>query len=268
MEQLGRHHPSVRRLRALRRERALRDRERVYLAEGFHLADEALACGVAVEQVLVSPRLTTSAEGRELRAHVDERRFRISEVSDALMDSLQDARSPQPILIIVRRTEPALADCLSTEVGRPLVVVSHGVQDPGNLGGMLRTADAAGADVFVSVGPAADPFHPRAVRGSMGSVFRLPPMQASAEELFGWLQDHKCHRVGTMPDAETPYTACDLKRAVALFFGGEGRGLPSEIVDRLDQLITIPLRPGVNSLSVTAAAAITLFEAARQRGQV
>ena len=147
---LGRHHALTRRLRALRRDAALRRAEQVLVAEGVHLTEAALACGVPVEAIVVAAGLARNEEGRRLLASAERRRVPVHEVTERVMDSLQDARSPQPVLSLVRWPASPLRAVLGQVAADGLVVVVHGVQDPGNLGSLLRTADAAGAAALVA----------------------------------------------------------------------------------------------------------------------
>ena len=260
---LGRHHPTIRRLRALRRDADRRREEGVLLAEGLHLAREALDQGAEIDLALVSSRLERSAEGRELERRLADRGEQPFVVDEGLLDTLQDARSPQPILLLVRR--PVWDTDAGIEAGHtPLVAAVVGVQDPGNLGSLIRTADAAGASAcFVTPG-SADPFHPRAVRATMGSVFRLPVHAVDPELLLARLRERGLRLVGAGPRGSASYDDSDLTGPLALFFGAEGTGLPQQVRDGLDETIAVPMARGVESLSVGAAAAVVLFEAARQ----
>lgn len=262
---LGRHHPTLRRLRALRRDRAQRDAESVLVAEGLHLVQEALACGAEIELVLASPRLAQRREGRSLLASVDERGLPRFDTSDALIDGVQDARSGQPVLAVVRRPAWPADSLLETAGPAPLIAVAHGLQDPGNLGGLLRTSHAAGASALVVCGDSADRFHPRTVRASMGSIFHLPVFEEAPEALLPRLKQAGIVTVGGDAAAAVDYAACDMTRPIALFFGGEGSGLPADLSSRLTEHVSIPMRREAESLSVGAAAAVLLFEAARQR---
>lgn len=262
---LGRSHPSVRRARALRRDGALREAEGVLLAEGIHLAEEALAASTPIEIVWVSPRLSAIAGGASLRARLEGAAAEIHEVPDRLLDSLQDARSPQPVLLLVRRPLDSLESVLRGRGAVPLLVIAAGVQDPGNLGALVRTADAAGATGFVAARGGADPLHPRAVRATMGSVFRLPLARAAAADLPGVLRSAGVRAVGAVPRAASDYRRLDWTAPTALLVGGEGAGLPADLLEAMDDVVSIPTHPGVESLSVGAAAAVLLFEAKRQR---
>lgn len=264
-EPIGRHHPLVRRLRALRRDGQLRKAESVLVAEGIHLVREALRHRAVLECVVVSPKLQRHEDGKALLREVADHRAPCHEVADSVLESIQDARSPQPVLALVRR--PVWPDAAGfTPDGTPsLLVAACGLQDPGNLGTLLRTADAAAAGTCFVCGDSADVFHPRAVRATMGSIFRLPVLRAEPRELLGRLRARGIAALGADPSGGTDYRDSDLTRPVALFFGSEAAGLPRELLKSLDERLHIPLRAGVDSLSVAAAAAVLLFEAARQR---
>jgi len=260
---LGRNNPTLRRLRRLRRDGALRREEGVLLAEGPHLAEAALASGLAIELAVYSSSLLDSDEGKGLHASLLERGIDCYETSAELLDSVQDARSPQPILLLVQRpahdAEAALAEASC------LAVVLAGIQDPGNLGGIVRSAEAAGAGACLIGEGCADPFHPRAVRASAGSLLRLPLALESNAAIVERLRGHGLRLWGSAARRGDSHVEADLRGAVALCFGGEGAGLPPELEQALDSLVHIPIAQSVESLSVGAAAAVLLFEAARQR---
>jgi len=265
MTTLGRSHAVVRRLRALKRSREDRDEQRVLVAEGLHLAAEALEAGADIEFAIVSPAIERSPEGLAIRERLERAGVVVHETADAVLESLQDARSPQPMVLVVRRRDPDLAAVLDERRGPALVMVTHGLQDPGNLGSISRTADAAGATAMVACGDGVDLFHPRAVRATMGSIFRLPATMADAGTLLVELRRRGIASVAADPRAKIEHVRCDMTSPVALWIGGEGGGLPPEILDAADRTARIPMAEGVESLAAPAAAAVLLYEAARQR---
>ncbi len=264
-EILGKSHPTVRRLRALRRDRRLAEQESVFIAEGIHLAQEALASNAEVELFAIAPELADHDEGRELLDRIHSSGAPVVRMTRRTLDSVQDARSPQPVLTLARRRPRSVEATLAPGDTACMVVVACGTQDPGNLGSLLRSADAAGATAFVVTGEAADLFHPRTVRASMGSIFRLPALDAETSRVLDRLGELQIPSVATTAGEGTSYDSFDFNRPCAIFFGGEGAGLPPAVHERLDERLGIPMRSGVDSLSVGAAAAVVLFEAARQR---
>ena len=262
---IRRSHPALGRIRELRRSRSARDADGVFLAEGIHLAKEALGAGAEVETAVVSPRLATSAEGLALRRELERSGVPLLETTDTVLDSLADARSPQPVLLIVRARPSTREQAIEGRGGTVLLAVVHGVQDPGNLGTVLRTADAASATGLVVAGEGADLRHPRAVRATAGSIFRLPAAVSRGDEIFPCLAARSIRCVGTAPRSSTDFTRVPLDGPVAIFLGGEGAGLPPSWLGRMDDTVRIPLHEGVESLSIGAAAAVLLFEVRRQR---
>jgi TrmH family RNA methyltransferase len=262
---LSRTDPLARRLRALRGDAARREAEKVFVAEGIHLAIDALAAGALIDAAVVSPRLSESDNGRNIERLLRKNAVEVHVSSDATLDALQDARSPQPVVLIVRRTAPTLGAVVAGRGGTPLVVVACGVQEPGNLGALWRTADAAGASGFVATEGSVHLTHPRTVRASMGAIFRLPAVEASMEAVLKEIKGRGLTVVGANARSAAAYDSLDWTGPLALLFGGEGSGIPPEAEEALDLRVAIPMAPGVESFSVNAAAAVLLFEAARRR---
>lgn len=246
----------VKRLRALKRQAS----GGLLLIEGPKLLEEALAAGVELVEAAASPRLLRHARGRALAAEV-ERRCPLRLLDDGLLASLAEVEATQGVLAVAKRPrfdERRMLD------GTPLVVVAIGLQDPGNIGALLRTAEAAGATGAFLVG-GADPFSWKALRGSMGSAFRLRHVRVrDAAAVIDRARAHGLRTVGASVAGGTPYDAAALGGPVALFLGSEGAGLPADVEAAMDERVTIPVQ-GVESLNVSVAAGVLLFEAARQR---
>jgi len=248
-----------------RRFRTLKDKgaDELCLIEGPRLLEEALASGIGLVEVAAAPRVEASERGARLLAALHARGTPVHRMAEGLVASLSEAEASQGLLALARR--PSF-DEAALYRATPLVVVAVGVQDPGNLGGLLRTAEAAGATGAYLTAGTADPFSWKAVRGSMGSAFRLPHVRGlTAEEALGRLRGHGLLVLATAADAEVAYDRADLRRPFALLLGSEAAGLPDELVRGADQRLAIPMRGPVESLNVGVAAGILLFEAARQR---
>ncbi len=210
-----------------------------------------------------APRAEKSERGARLLAALQARGTPVHRMAEGLVASLSEAEASQGLLALARR--PTF-DEAALYRATPLVVVAVGVQDPGNLGGLLRTAEAAGATGAYLTAGTADPFSWKALRGSMGSAFRLPHVRGlTAEEALRRLRGHGLLVLATAADAEVAYDRADLRRPFALLLGSEAAGLPDEVVRGADQRLAIPMRGPVESLNVGVAAGILLFEAARQR---
>jgi RNA methyltransferase, TrmH family len=233
------------------------------LVEGPKLLEEALASGVEVVEVVVTERSRASERGARLTESLLARGVPVRRMDEDLVATLSETETSQGLVALVRRPG-FVEDALYR--GVPLIVVAVGLQDPGNLGGVLRSAEAAGATGAYLTAGTADPFSWKALRGSMGSAFRLPHVRGlPAEEALRRLRARGVFVLATAADGDVPYDRVDLRRPVALLLGREGAGLPEAIVAQADERLAIPMGGGVESLNVGVAAGVVLFEAARQR---
>lgn len=261
----GRASALVRDLRVLSRDPAERRARGVMLAEGIHIAREALRSPGSIRLALLSPRILRTDEGREIREGLKGGGIAVRSVEDELLASLGSVESHQGVLLLLDRPRWGEADLLGRD-GPARVLAACGIQDPGNIGALARVAEAAFCTGLVSAGAGADPFSPRSLRAASGSLLRLPVFEhRTPMDAVRALRKLGLRLVGTSPRAGTGYREADLGGALALFVGGEGAGLPPEIADLLDEEVRIPVRDGVESLNVAAAAAVILFEAAARR---
>jgi TrmH family RNA methyltransferase len=251
----------------VRRLRALKEKSggELMLLEGPKLVVEALASGVEVVEAAASTRL---AQGGRAAA-IDALRgggVPVRLVDDGLLASLSEVETSQGLLALARRP---VFDEERIFAGTPLVLVAAGIQDPGNLGALLRSAEAAGATGAYLTDGAADPFSWKALRGSMGSALRLPHRRRmTTADALARLRAHGVGVIAADPGAPLAYFAADLRRPVAFLLGPEGSGLSPALTQEADASVAIPMAPGVESLNVAVAAGVLLFEASRQRRNV
>jgi TrmH family RNA methyltransferase len=232
------------------------------LLDGEHLVREALRSTVPLDVVAVidtaSPALMALARDAAAAG------ARVIEVSQAVIAAMSPVREPSGIVAIARCAPSRLGECL--EHSPQLVLVLAGIQDAGNVGAMIRTAEACGATGLVCSTGTADPFGWKALRGGMGSTFRLPVCRREPlDAVLAALRAKGIALLAAVPGRGTPLPHNDLTGPVALLLGAEGAGLPPEAAAAADIRITIPMRAPVESLNVAVAAAIILYEAARQR---
>jgi len=233
------------------------------LLEGIKLIEEALAAGVALVQVAASQRLGRSQRGRALLSALDRGGIKPRLLDDDLLSSISQVESNQGVLALARR--PAFEE-QELYRGCPLILVATAVQDPGNAGALLRVAEAAGATGAYLTAGSADPYSWKALRGAMGSAFRLPCVRSvDAAEVQRRLRDRGVASVAAVVSDGIAYDRVDMRRPLALWLGNEGAGLPEVLLSRMDQRATVPLSPPVESLNVAVAGGLLFFEAARQR---
>jgi TrmH family RNA methyltransferase len=244
------------------------DRDRVLL-DGLHLLEEARAAQVSITSAAFTARALAAVDGkaRRLATALAGTGVRVVQVADAVMEALSPTTNPSGVVAVAARPKHALDDVL----GRPggpaaLVVVAVDVQDPGNVGAIARVAEAAGATGYVVAGQSADPFGWKALRGSMGSVLRLPTVHdGDAAAVVGVLRANRLQCLAAAPAGAVPFDAVDWRGPVACFVGGEGAGLPEELLQMADRRVRIPMAEPVESLNVAVSAGLLLYEARRQR---
>ncbi len=258
----SRANPLYKRLRALRDKGAAGG---LCLVEGPKLALEGLSAGLAFVEAAASPRVETTPSGAAALAALHARGVPVRRMAAELVASLSEAETSQGLVAIAKRPSFELESVLRGP--DPLVLVVDGVQNPGNLGALLRSAEAAGAMGALLAAGCADPLSWKALRGSMGSAFRLPHLRGLAlDEALDALDARRIRLLATPSDGERRYDEADLRGPVAILLGREGSGLPPAAQRRAAVRLRIPLQPPVESLNVGVAAALVLFEAARQRG--
>jgi TrmH family RNA methyltransferase len=256
----SRSNPLVRRLRSLKD----KSEGELCLVEGPKLVREALSAGIEIVEIAAGPRWESAPSSQPLLSQLEARGLRVRLLADDILESLSEAETSQGLLALARR--PLFHESALLSRGTALLVVAVGIQNPGNVGGLLRTAEAAGATGAYLTDGAADPLSWKALRGSMGSAFRLPHVRGGeAEGTLKRLRSQGIRTVATVASGGTPYASVRFEHPTALVFGSEGAGLPAELLRHADERVTIPLSPPVESLNVGVAAGILLFEAARQR---
>lgn len=260
----------VKELVALRRRRA-RDAEGVMLVEGLEESALAVDAGSPVRAFFYCPELmpdggADESSGMALVDRVRDSGTETVRLSRSAFEKAAYREGPDGILLVADPVERSLGALAGVIGGAPLVLVSQGVEKPGNLGAMLRTADAAGVSAVIAADPVTDWSNPNVVRGSKGTVFAVPVASASTTDTLAWLRARGIRTVATTPDAEALHTDADLTGPVAILVGTEKQGLTLEALEQADVRVRIPMSGMVNSLNVATAAAVVLYEAVRQRG--
>lgn len=256
----SRQNPLVRRFRA-----AAEAHGQDLLLDGAHLIEEAMAASVAIEVVIVAE----SAKGpfTQLAHRAGASGALVLAVTPSVLNAMSPVRQPSGIVAIARRQERSLAEALADPP--QMILMLDQVQDPGNVGAIVRAAEACGATGVIAGPGTADPMGWKALRGSMGSIFRLPvAARQSLPQAVGAARAKGIEIVAAVPRGGVRLPDCDLRRPVAVLLGGEGGGLADSLVALATTRISIPMQPPVESLNVATAAALIAYEAQRQRGGV
>ncbi len=243
----------------------VRKREKVFPIEGIKIVEEALRDRAGVKQVIASPSLTKH-HGRGVIKLAEESGIDLLWISDRLLDTVAEGKTPQPVLAVVEMREHSEDVLLEHPSG--LIIICHQLQDPGNLGTIIRTAEAVGASGIAVTPKTVDAYNPKSVRASMGSILRLPVVRLSDVERFLG----KCAARGfqtaalVLGGSTTPF-AMDLVKPTAIILGQEGAGLEEQILKDVGHRVRIPMAETIDSLNVATSAAVILYEALRQRSQ-
>jgi RNA methyltransferase, TrmH family len=272
----SRQNPLVKRFR---RVRSIGERQHVFL-EGLRLIEDAINAGARFESVAFTGDLESTERGAALLDSLRRVQCRGALVSKQVMEAITDTQTPQGVAALVSRPYLELDDLFSNSPD--LLVVADELQDPGNLGAIIRTAEAAGASGLITTRYTVDPFNDKAIRASMGSALRLPVVTgANRSDIAARCRDHKIkmvasraaavHLHGIIGDAARAErvkrsSEIDMTVPIALIVGREATGLPESAQEEADEFVHIPMADGVESLNVAAATAMLLYEAARQRG--
>jgi RNA methyltransferase, TrmH family len=251
----------IKHLVALRRRRE-RDQAGVTLVEGQAEIQLALAAGVEPQALYYCPDLASPAAGQvaDLAAA---RGAEIVRVSKPVFEKISYREGPDGLLAVVPAVETALSGLPPGD--RPLVLVCAGLEKPGNLGAILRTADAAGVAAVIAADPVTDWGNPNVVRASKGTIFSVPVASATGTAVLDWVRARGLQLVAAAPDATRLITDSDLTGPTAIAVGAEQSGLSGQWLERADVTVRIPMFGLADSLNVSTSAAIITYEAVRQR---
>lgn len=228
----------------------------------MRLTEEALACGLPLRGAAVSSALEATPRGRALKAALRSSGTPIEELGARALDELADTEHPQGVIAVIEPRTWHLEDI--TLGARAVVLVLDGVQDPGNVGAMARSALGLGATGMVALKGTAELTNPKTLRGSMGALFRLPSVSAGDDEFLPWARRNAL-ALWVAEGSGEPVDRLRLEGRTALVLGNEGAGVREELRRAAAGRIAIPLRTGVESLNVAVAAGILLYEVARER---
>lgn len=260
---LGKHNPRVKGLLRLTHRRG-REKEKKFLIEGPRLVFEALSADWPLEAVYCTARFAKSKKWVQLLSRLHEHQVAVFEVPPDIFDRIACTEEPQGILAVGRIRKAQLRELLRGP--SPLVVVVDGLQDPGNLGTVLRTAGAAGASGAVLLPGTVDLYNPKVVRATAGALFRLPVVEGiRVTEALAFIKNAGLKLIAADPRGNVPFYDADFSSPVAIVVGGEGAGLKPGIQEAAHQHVFIPMPGGAESLNAAVAASLLIYEAVRQR---
>jgi len=254
--------PRVKRLVRLRNRRH-RDAEGLFMIEGYRELTRAIASHIQLEEVAYCPPLFLGPNEHSLLEAAGAAGARLIEFAEDPFRKISYRDRPEGLIGLARQFPTELDRIVLKE--NPLVLVVESIEKPGNLGTMLRTADAAGVDAVIVSDPTTDPFNPNAVRASLGCLFLVPLAIASSTETLAWLAARDVKTFAATPAAERLHWEADYRGPSALAIGSEQYGLSEMWMRSADELVRIPMLGDADSLNAAMAAGVMLYEAVRQR---
>lgn len=246
--------PKIKNVVKLQKSSERREQNRIII-EGRREIERALACGFVIDTLFVCNEL--GAQSSEIKANV------IEEVSLEVFEKIAYREGSDGLLAVAI---PRYSDLKNFKPKKnPLIIVLETVEKPGNLGAVMRTADAVGVDAVIIADPRTDLFNPNAIRASIGTIFSVPLFACSSEECIKWLKENDITIYCTYLKASIDYLDADFKKGSAIVMGTEATGISDTWVEAADQNLIIPMNGIADSLNVSVTTAIVVFEAIRQR---
>ncbi len=260
------HNPKIKEAHQLRAKRR-RDETGRFLIEGFRELRCAVEKGVALEMVFFSPKHFLGENERELITTARRQGATVYEVSAPLFDKLSYRDRGDGLLATARQTHRGLAELenIKNKARAPFFLVAESIEKPGNLGSILRSADAAGVDALILCDPCTDIYNPNVVRASVGTLFSVPVIEEKTPAVIDQLAAWKIPLVASTPQAALSFTDANLAGALCVAVGTEQLGLSEKWLKSADVQVKIPMHGQCNSLNVAAATTLLLYEAVRQR---
>ena len=242
-----------------------RDELGLFIVEGVRLVEEATHSNWLVGTCIYTAEVLQQERVQEIITDLKSKKCRMIQVPTMIYDKITDTKEPQGIMAIAQKYVYQLSDVLASEQ-KPFFVVLDELQDPGNVGTIIRTAAAAGSTGVILMKGCADVFGNKVVRSSMGSIFHIPIFEGMTNnEVLSCFAQHEIDILATSLESSNVYFKADFNRSIAVVFGNEGNGVSQQLLEHAQGRLHIPLLGHVESLNVAASAAVILYEVVRQR---
>ena len=249
--------PKVKAIRKLENKK-YRDASGEFFIEGLRTVGEAIQTGAPIQSLVTAPDLLVSEFGKSLLDHPSVNDVEKIQVSPAVYEKIAHKDGPQGIGAVVRQNWQSYKQLSISK--SDLWVALDRIADPGNLGTIMRTANAVCCQGLILLGASTDPHDPTAVKASMGAIFSLALIKSDWKDFHTWLDENQIKLVGTSDRAPTDYQTVSYQRPLALLMGSERQGLPDEMVNACDPLVRIPMVGRVDSLNLAVATGVVLYE--------
>lgn len=235
-----------------------------YFTEGIRSVGQALEAGADIAEAVYCAKVYQLPAGRQLMDRIAWAGIKAVEVSESLYRSITDTENPQPVMAVIDMKDYRLDDILPTNGF--FAVIVDGIRDPGNLGTIIRTAHAAGVHAVVLLKGTVDPYNPKTVRGTMGSIFSVPVVQESdTRRLFARLRETGVKLIAASPESRTPYWDINYRGKIAIIIGNEANGISDQVKEHSELSTVLPMPGRAESLNAAVACGILLYKALEQR---
>lgn len=247
-----------------------RNESGLFLIEGYRELKRAVAGKVTLQTLFICPSFFLGSNEDALISQVREQGAQIFKCSEDVFRKLSYRDRPDGLLAIAVQMQHSLKDFIErlTAKKNPFLMIAEAIEKPGNLGTILRSADAAGVDGVIVCDRCTDIYNPNVVRASVGTLFTLPVIEASSQETLAWLLERQIKIVAATPSANIEFTAADLSQSIAIVVGTEQLGLSTLWMESADLKVRIPMHGVADSLNVATATTLLLYEAIRQRQKI
>ena len=258
----SRQNPQVKELVKLR-DRAHRDETKTFIVEGFREVSRAAKAGVPIKTLYCCPELFKAPEAHTFLDEVHEQGMELYDFNKEAFAKVSARQGPDGMLAIVKQWDLSVEQLKLSET--PLVLIVQGVEKPGNLGGLIRTAEGAGVAALIVCDPITDLFNANTIRNSQGAFFSLPMATGTSKDVLAFIQEQGLQLVASTPDTDTLHWDADYTQPTAILLGAEHEGLSDFWLEHATTRVRIPMQGAADSLNVSAAGSVILFEAVRQR---
>ncbi|MFA7230078.1 MAG: RNA methyltransferase [Victivallaceae bacterium] len=246
------------------RDRRDREQEQLTVLEGYRELTRGLEYGMEIVECFFCPEMFLGENEYPLLERLEQAGAKVAEVSPALLGKMAYRDRPEGLIAVAKMKQHSLNEMPIRTNG--LYLVAEAVEKPGNLGSILRSADAAGVDGLIICNKCTDIYNPNVIRASTGALFSVPLAEAETDETIAWLRQNQIKVLAATPHTDMIYTDVDMNQGIAIVVGTEQHGLSQQWLDAADINIKIPMLGQIDSLNVATAATILLYEAVRQRG--
>jgi TrmH family RNA methyltransferase len=240
----------------------------LFLIEGYRELIRATNAGWICEALFLCPELFLGTHEQSLIETIEKNGTDIFDCSKEIFEKISYRDRSDGLLAVAKKKQMDIAELKRACSSIPFLIVAESIEKPGNLGSILRSSDAVGCDAAIICDACTDIFNPNVVRSSVGTLFTQPVIEATSSSLISFLKEKRISIVATSPDAETAYTQADLSGPVAIVVGTEQYGLSKQWLDQCDITVSIPMHGIADSLNVSTATTLLLYEVLRQRRKI